>query len=191
MHGYDTPPEIEEAGFKSEFDNCMKRAADLYERICRDLAMRGSVRRAVRLQDPLVHEDEPARKPLHMCELRTMPQGHPDYRFICQEMWRKIQEVHPTLAECRKIHGLAEISFGTVAVGDADGVLRSRGWKAKNGPNHKVRNSFRARWDPSGRVSESGLIHDDSKKAKETVQQPFSQVGTGSRRGRRCLGGGS
>ena len=37
-----------------------------------------------------------------MCELRTMPQGHLDYRFICQEMRRRIQEVHPTLAECGK-----------------------------------------------------------------------------------------
>ena len=36
---------------------------------------------------------------LHMCELRTMPQGHPDYRFICHEMWRKIQEVHLALAD--------------------------------------------------------------------------------------------
>jgi hypothetical protein len=36
---------------------------------------------------------------LHMCELRTMPQGHPDYRFICHEMWRKTQEVHPALAD--------------------------------------------------------------------------------------------
>ena len=42
------------------------------------------------------------REAVHMCELRTMPQGHPDYRFICQEMWRKIQEVHPTLAQSGK-----------------------------------------------------------------------------------------
>jgi thymidylate synthase ThyX len=42
------------------------------------------------------------REALHMVELRTMPQGHPDYRFICQEMWRKIQEVHPALAEAGK-----------------------------------------------------------------------------------------
>src|SRR2546423_14893523 len=35
VHGYDTPPEIEEAGFKTEFDHCMKRAAELYERIDR------------------------------------------------------------------------------------------------------------------------------------------------------------
>jgi len=28
---------MEEAGFKSELDTCMKRAADLYEQIYRDL----------------------------------------------------------------------------------------------------------------------------------------------------------
>src|SRR6185437_7925817 len=39
---------------------------------------------------------------MNLVELRTMPQGHPDYRFICQEMWRKIQEVHPALAEAGK-----------------------------------------------------------------------------------------
>ena len=45
------------------------------------------------------HAELTLREALHMCELRTMPQGHPDYRFICQEMWRKIQSVHPALAE--------------------------------------------------------------------------------------------
>jgi thymidylate synthase ThyX len=38
------------------------------------------------------------REAVHMCELRTMPQGHPDYRFICQVMWREIQSVHLNLA---------------------------------------------------------------------------------------------
>jgi thymidylate synthase ThyX len=37
-----------------------------------------------------------------LVELRTMPQGHPDCRFIAQEMWRRIQEVHPALAEVGK-----------------------------------------------------------------------------------------
>ena len=60
------------------------------------------------------------REALHMCELRTMPQGHPDYRFICQEMWRKIQEVHPTLAEAGKF--MAEVALRPAAVGDADGI---------------------------------------------------------------------
>jgi thymidylate synthase ThyX len=101
VHGYDTPPEIEEAGFKSEFDDCMKRAADLYERIYGDLPseLQYVVPFAYKIRWYMKMN---LREALHMCELRTMPQGHPDYRFICQEMWRKIQEVHPALAESGK-----------------------------------------------------------------------------------------
>jgi thymidylate synthase ThyX len=100
-HGYDTPPEIEEAGFKVEFDECMKRAADLYDRIYADLPSEAQyvVPFAYKIRWYMKMN---LREALHMCELRTMPQGHPDYRFICQEMWRKIQEVHPTLAEAGK-----------------------------------------------------------------------------------------
>ncbi|HVO94030.1 MAG TPA: FAD-dependent thymidylate synthase [Terriglobales bacterium] len=100
-HGYDTPPEIEEAGFRSEFDDCMQRAADLYECIYRDLPSEAQyvVPFAYKIRWYMKMN---LREALHMCELRTMPQGHPDYRFICQEMWRKIREVHPVLAEAGK-----------------------------------------------------------------------------------------
>jgi thymidylate synthase ThyX len=101
VHGYDKPPEIDEAGFKKEFDDCMKRAADLYERIYADLPSEAQyvVPFAYKIRWYMKMN---LREALHMCELRTMPQGHPDYRFICQEMWRKVQEVHPVLAECGK-----------------------------------------------------------------------------------------
>jgi thymidylate synthase ThyX len=98
VHGYDTPQEIQEAGFRSDFDQCMARAADLYDKIYRDFA--GEAQYAV----PFAYRTRwymkmNLREAVHLCELRTMPQGHPDYRFIAQEMWRKIQEVHPALAE--------------------------------------------------------------------------------------------
>jgi thymidylate synthase ThyX len=101
VHGYDTPPEIEEAGFKNEFDNCMKRAAELYGQIYHDLP------REAQYVVPFAYKIRwymkmNLREAVHMCELRTMPQGHPDYRFICQEIWRKIQSVHPALAESGK-----------------------------------------------------------------------------------------
>jgi thymidylate synthase ThyX len=98
IHGYDTPPEIDEAGFKSEFDECMKRAADLYDRVYADLPNEAQyvVPFAYKIRWYIKMN---LREALHMCELRTMPQGHPDYRFICQEIWRKIQSVHPALAE--------------------------------------------------------------------------------------------
>ena len=101
VHGYDTPPEIEEAGFKNEFDDCMKRTADLYERIYADLPSEAQyvVPFAYKIRWYMKMN---LREAVHMCELRTMPQGHPDYRFICQEMWRKIQSVHPALAESGK-----------------------------------------------------------------------------------------
>ncbi|HEX9786977.1 MAG TPA: FAD-dependent thymidylate synthase [Candidatus Binatia bacterium] len=101
VHGYDTPLEIQEAGFKGDFDDCMKRAADLYEQIYRDLPSEAQyvVPFAYRIRWYMKMN---LREAAHMVELRTMPQGHPDYRFICQEMWRKIQEVHPSLAESGK-----------------------------------------------------------------------------------------
>jgi thymidylate synthase ThyX len=101
VHGYDTPPEIPEAGFKKEFDHCMERAAALYEKIYRELPAEAQyvVPFAYKIRWYMKMN---LREALHLCELRTMPQGHPDYRFITQEMWRKIQSVHPALAECGK-----------------------------------------------------------------------------------------
>jgi thymidylate synthase ThyX len=98
VHGYDTPEEIQAAGFKSDFDLCMARAADLYDKIYQESP--GEAQYVV----PFAYRTRwymkmNLREAVHLCELRTMPQGHPDYRFIAQEIWRKIQEVHPALAE--------------------------------------------------------------------------------------------
>ncbi len=101
VHGYDIPTEIEEAGFKAEFVSCMEKAAELYEKIHRDLPLEAQyvVPFAYKIRWYMKMN---LREAVHIGELRTMPQGHPDYRFIVQEMWRKIHEVHPTLAEYAK-----------------------------------------------------------------------------------------
>jgi thymidylate synthase ThyX len=101
IHGYDIPQEIEEAGFKSEFDRCMEAAAKVYEKIRRDLPLEAQyvVPFAYKIRWSMTMN---LREAIHIGELRTMPQGHPDYRLIVQEMWGKIQEVHPTLAGCGK-----------------------------------------------------------------------------------------
>jgi thymidylate synthase ThyX len=33
-----------------------------------------------------------AREAMHLIELRTTPQGHPEYRKVCQQMYRQIAE---------------------------------------------------------------------------------------------------
>jgi len=49
-----------------------------------------------------------------------MRQSHPDYRFITQEMWRKIQEIHPTLAQYAKF-----IDWKTYRLGRLQSEMRS------------------------------------------------------------------
>ncbi len=119
VHGYDTPQEIEEAGFKPEFDRCMERAADLYEKIYRDLPVESQyvVPFAYKVRWYMKMN---LREAVHIGELRTTPQGHPDYRFIAQEMWRKIKEVHPTLAPCAKF-----IDWKTYRLGRLQSEMRS------------------------------------------------------------------
>jgi thymidylate synthase ThyX len=100
-HGYDAPLEIEEAGFRPDFTRCMDRAANLYERVVREFPQEAQyvVPFAYRIRWYMKMN---LREAVHIGELRTMPQGHPDYRFIVQEMWRLIGAVHPTFACCAR-----------------------------------------------------------------------------------------
>ena len=96
-HGYDTPPEITEAGFDDDYRRCMDRAAEIHERV------RADHPREAQYLVPFAYRTRwymkmNLREAVHIGELRTMPQGHPDYRSITQEMWRQIGAVHPRLA---------------------------------------------------------------------------------------------
>jgi thymidylate synthase ThyX len=110
-HGYDTPAEIVEAGFKSEFDHVMERAAELAEGIRTDIPLESqyAVPFAYKIRWTMTMN---LREAVHIGELRTMPQGHPDYRFIVQEMWRKIGAIHPALARAAKFIDWKEYRLG-------------------------------------------------------------------------------
>ena len=119
IHGYDAPREIEEAGFKSDFDRCMERAAGLYEKIHCDLPVEAQY------VVPFAYKTRwymkmSLREAVHIGELRTMPQGHPDYRHIVQLMWKEIQKVHPALAEYAKF-----IDWKTYRLGRLQSELRT------------------------------------------------------------------
>ena len=118
-HGYDAPSEIEEIGFKPSFDRCMERAATLWHRIHKDLPLESQyvVPFAYRVRWSIKVN---LRELVFLGELRTMPQGHPDYRLIVQQMWRKVQEVHPTLAQYAKF-----IDWKTYRLGRLQSEVRS------------------------------------------------------------------
>jgi thymidylate synthase ThyX len=119
IHGYDTPTEIEEIGFKPSFDRCMERAAELWRRIHHDLPLEAQyvVPFAYRVRWLMKIN---LRELVFLGELRTMPQGHPDYRLIVQKMWRKVQEVHPRLAQYAKF-----VDWETYHLGRLQSEMRS------------------------------------------------------------------
>jgi thymidylate synthase ThyX len=97
-HGYDMPAELAECGFSGEFARAMDTAADVYQLIARQHPMEAQyvVPFAYRVRWMMTVN---LRELYHIAELRTMPQGHPDYRRLVQELWRQVEAVHPTLAE--------------------------------------------------------------------------------------------
>ena len=96
--GYDIPPGLVELGLGNRFGNALQAAAAAHRVLERDLGpglaqyvvpLAFHVRWYVRVN---------LREVYHLCELRTTPQGHPDYRWVAQQMFRRVSEVHPRLA---------------------------------------------------------------------------------------------
>ena len=90
-HGYETPPELEEAGVASRWHEALERSAALYEQLVADHPAQAqyAVCFAYRVRYTMQLN---ARAAMQMLELRSTPQGHPQYRRVVQEMHRLIGE---------------------------------------------------------------------------------------------------
>jgi thymidylate synthase ThyX len=90
-HGFVLPEAVAEAGVAHRFDEAMARSADLYGALIDPFPAQASyaVALAYRVRYAMQFN---AREAMHMLELRTGPQGHPEYRRVCQEMHRLIAE---------------------------------------------------------------------------------------------------
>jgi len=96
--GYDSPPGLAELGMEARFATAVEAAAGVHRRLESDT---GSA--VAQYIVPLAFHVRwyfraNLREIYHLCELRTTPQGHPDYRWVAQEMFRRVAEVHPRLA---------------------------------------------------------------------------------------------
>ncbi len=96
--GYDLPSELADAGFDAEFNDCMAVAANAYDEIVRTHPAEAqyAVPMAYRVR---WYADMSLREAFHLIELRSMQQGHPDYRRMAQKMHLEIGKVHPALAK--------------------------------------------------------------------------------------------
>jgi thymidylate synthase ThyX len=91
-HGYELPPEIEEAGFSEEWRSVMDRSLEVNEALLAeglDEAAQYAVAMAYRIRFVMQMN---AREAMHVIELRSTPQGHPAYRRVVQQMHGLIDE---------------------------------------------------------------------------------------------------
>jgi thymidylate synthase ThyX len=96
-HGYDIPPEIYGLDILKDFKDCMYKSHGVYEMIDKKMPEEAQYVVNFAYKYPYFMKIN-LREACHMIELRTIPQGHHDYRTVCQEMFRQIKKVHPILA---------------------------------------------------------------------------------------------
>ena len=96
-HGYDTPAEIIELGIEKEFGDCLYKTREVYEQIVNEYPLQAQYVVNFAYRYPYFVKMN-LREACHLIELRSVPQGHPDYRKIAQKMYRLIEQVHPNLA---------------------------------------------------------------------------------------------
>jgi thymidylate synthase ThyX len=100
LHGYTLPPAVIAAGGEETYRAAMVRSASLYEALGTHFGAPTAsyaVALAYRVRYTMQFN---AREAMHLLELRTTPQGHPEYRKVGQQMHRLIatKAGHPAIA---------------------------------------------------------------------------------------------
>lgn len=98
-HGYDVPQEVASAGLEPQYREALDSVVPLFDRLAahsEELAQY-VVPLAYRVR---FYQYENFRQCFWEMELRTISQGHPNYRMIEQEKFRLFKEKFPRIAQC-------------------------------------------------------------------------------------------
>ena len=97
--GYEITPLVEEAGLKAVWEDCFQISAELYkllEEATGPWVAQYAVLLGHHMRWRITYN---ARQAFHLHELRTSPQGHPNYRRLVGQMHQQIAEIFPHLGE--------------------------------------------------------------------------------------------
>lgn len=97
-YGFDIPKEITELGIEKDYMDCMYASNDTYKSIATTMPVEAQYVVNFAYNYPYFIKMN-LREACHMIELRTTPQGHPDYRNTCQQIYSLIKHVHPVISE--------------------------------------------------------------------------------------------
>ncbi|MDA8043644.1 MAG: FAD-dependent thymidylate synthase [Actinomycetota bacterium] len=133
-HGYTQPAAVADAGVQGPYAAAMDRSAALWGALSerfRPAQAAYAVALAFRIRYAMQFN---AREAMHLLELRTSPQGHPEYRQVCQQMHRLIAEKagHRTIAAM--MSHVDDADYGSVGLERLAGERRAEARRAARAP---------------------------------------------------------
>jgi hypothetical protein len=114
--GFDVPELIYEAGLAGEFESSLERSAEFYYDLREDFPDQAQYAVALAFRIRYVMQMN-AREAMHLIELRSGPQGHPNYRRVAHEMARLIdtQAGHHALAAAMRFVDFSDTDLERLA----------------------------------------------------------------------------
>jgi len=111
VHGFDTPPEVEAAGVRPDYDLAMRCAATAVQKLAE-----GGGKEAVENAQyaiPLAFRKRTLFKmdfaeAVYISELRTTPAGHTSYRNVAYAMYEAVAAKYPALAKYFRVYDVRE-----------------------------------------------------------------------------------
>ena len=97
-YGFDIPEEILGLGIEKDYKDCMYFSNDVYNIISKKMLDEAQYVVNFAYRYPYFMKMN-LREACHLIELRTTPQGHPDYRRVCQKLYSLIKKVNPVISE--------------------------------------------------------------------------------------------
>jgi thymidylate synthase ThyX len=111
VHGFDTPPEVEAAGVRSDYDFAMERVETATQKLAS--ANTDEPRQNAQYAIPLAFRKRTLFKmdfaeAVYISELRTTPAGHTSYRNVAYAMYEAVAAKYPALAKYFRVHDVRE-----------------------------------------------------------------------------------
>jgi thymidylate synthase ThyX len=110
-HGFDTPPEVEAAGIRPDYESAMKRAETAGQKLT--VAASKEASQNAQYAIPLAFRKRTLFKmdfaeAVYISELRTTPAGHTSYRNVAYAMYEAVAAKYPALAKYFRVHDVRE-----------------------------------------------------------------------------------
>jgi len=101
QHGFKMPDEVSILGIDKDFEDCMYKSKEVFDKIRKKYLHQAQYVVNFAYNYPYFMRLN-LREACHLIELRTVPQGHVDYRSVAQNMFKEIKKVHPNMSKIIK-----------------------------------------------------------------------------------------